>query len=327
MAPDPATTTSPPPALEVSEAQKSYASPAGPVRALDGLSFSVEDREWLGLLGPNGAGKSTLMAVVAGLLPLDHGDVRLFGQRPVEDSAARWVGYVPQEIALYPLLTTRQNLEAFGRLHGVPRTELDDRIDWALDWTGLEARAGDLARDLSGGMQRRLNIACGVLHGPRLILLDEPTVGVDPQGRQRIWEMLGSLRAAGASLVHSTHELHEIESVCDRVAILDHGRILAAGPVPALVEETLGGGAVLDLLLEESEGGVIDRAAAGAALGSGDLVLSGARVRGSVGDVARDLPVLLNDLRAAGFGVASLHLDRPGLEEVFTHLTGRELRE
>lgn len=323
MAPEPSS----PPALEVQEAKKSYPSQAGPVQALDGLSFVMEDREWLGLLGPNGAGKSTLMAVVAGLLPLDFGVVRLFGERPGADPAARWVGYVPQEIALYPLLTTRQNLEAFARLHGVPRAELPQRVAWALDWTGLSARAGDLARDLSGGMQRRLNIACGVLHGPRLILLDEPTVGVDPQGRQRIWEMLGSLRAEGASLVHSTHELHEIESVCDRVAILDHGRILASGPVSSLVEETLGGGAVLDLLLEGADGGAVDPGAAAAALGSGSLVLSGTRVRGPVADVARELPILLNELRAARLGVASLHIDRPGLEKVFTHLTGRELRE
>lgn len=297
------------------------------MQALDGLSFSVAEREWVGLLGPNGAGKSTLIGVVAGLLPLDSGRVELFGVSPGADQTARWVGYVPQEIALYPLLTTRENLEVFGRLHGVEPVDLLQRVSWALEWTGLSPRAGDLVRDLSGGMQRRLNIACGVLHRPRLILLDEPTVGVDPQGRQRIWEMLAALRAEGASLVHSTHELHEIESVCDRVSILDHGQILASGTVPDLVDTTLGSGAALDLLLDRPADAPSARADLATVIDAAGLEVLGPRIRGPVADVARDLPEILGALRRGGFEVTRLRVDRPGLEEVFTHLTGRELRE
>ena len=179
--------------LEVRELTKQF----GDVRALDGLSFSLETGEWAALLGPNGAGKTTLMRCVAGLCTPDSGEVELRAQA----GAVSGLGIVPQEIALYPKLSARENLEIFGRINGLWRGELRRQVDWALEWTRLETRADDLVGTFSGGMQRRLNIACGVLHGPELVLLDEPTVGVDPQARGLIWEMLAGLQSRGTTLL------------------------------------------------------------------------------------------------------------------------------
>ncbi len=293
-------------ALEVNHARKHY----GSTRALDGLSMVVGEGQWVGLLGPNGAGKSTLMGAIAGLLELDSGGIEIFG-RANRDGGE--IGYVPQEIALYPLLTTTENLRAFGRLHGVKCRDLRDRIDWALEWTGLEARTHTRTAELSGGMQRRLNIACGVLHNPRLVLLDEPTVGVDPQGRQRIWAMLEELRTSGTALVHSTHELHEMEAVCDRVLIVDRGRVLAEGTVTDLVRQTFGGHAHLELTLDRSAAGL---------LASNGYQVAGNRLEGTLSDIASELPAVLAKVQRAGLGVHDVHVEHPGLEAVFNHLTG-----
>ena len=308
----------PEPALRITAARKRY----GRVEALAGLSLRLEEGEWVGLLGPNGAGKSTLMRVIAGLLPLDEGQLEMFGGSVTDSgfgaTSAADVGFVPQEIALYPLLTCEQNLRAFGRLHGLRRSELGERVHWALSWTGLAARARDRVGTLSGGMQRRLNIACGVLHQPRLVLLDEPSVGVDPQGRQRIWEMLAELRQSGATLIHSSHELDQIEALCDRMLIMDHGQIIAAGTVDELITDALGERSVLHL---ECDGPTADVAM------SNGFRAAGSTVVGPLHDVAAELPTLLDEVRRAGLDVRKLHVERPSLEAVFTHLTGRELRE
>jgi len=306
--------------LEVEGAIKSY----GATRALDGLGLRLEEGEWVALLGPNGAGKTTLLGAVAGLVALDDGTVEVLGERldPRRPRAHEALGLVPQELALYGALTARENLAAFGRLHGVRGRELRRRIGWALGWTRLADRADEPVERFSGGMKRRLNVACGVLHRPRVVLLDEPTVGVDPQSRHRIREMLEELRRAGSTLLQSTHQLGEIESICDRVLIVDHGRILADGTVEELVERTLGS--------DRSVRVVLDRPAADLAtdlaLGNGFRV-SGAEVTGTVHDVAGELEALLGAVRAAGLRLRDLRVTAPGLEEVFTHLTGRELRE
>jgi ABC-2 type transport system ATP-binding protein len=291
------------------------------IQALDGLSLELGVAEWIGLLGPNGAGKTTLMHAIAGLVKVDEGSFELLGEAtdPTRSRRARrLLGLVPQEVALYPQLTARENLETFGILHGVDQVDLPGRIGWALDWTGVGTRAREPVDRLSGGMRRRLNIACAVLHEPRVVLLDEPTVGVDPQGRERIWEMLQELRSKGASLIHSSHQLHEIESTCDRVLIMDRGRILAEGRLDQLIA----GASSLErsLRVRFSEPPTRLQLAS-------HFRVQGTSIHGGVRDLAEELPWLLQASRDAGLEVLDIHLEAPSLEDVFTHVTGRELRD
>ena len=300
--------------LAVRDAQKSY----GAVQALRGVSLELRQGELLGLLGPNGAGKTTLVRALAGRLKLDGGAIELVG-RPLAGAGGREpLGVVPQEIALYPLLTARENLEAFGSLNGVPRAELRSRVEWALEWTGLADRAKASIKTFSGGMKRRLNIACGILHHPRVILLDEPTVGVDPQSRERIHEMLGGLRAEGASLLLTTHQLEEAEGRCDRIVIIDHGHVIASGRFEELVASTIGTHRQVTLRLDRVPPGPIP----GFDGGSEDATL-----RARVGDVGAELPALLRSVEAEGCRVEDIEVRSPSLQAVFIHLTGRELRE
>ena len=211
-------------------------------RALDGVTLSLGEGEVLGLLGPNGAGKSTLVRTIMGRVRPDSGEVRIFGKSaPAGDSASRTqVGVVPQEIALYPNLSSLENLTVFGRYLGLKGAALDDAIARALTWSALSDRAGEAIKNFSGGMKRRLNMAAGVLHRPKVLLLDEPTVGVDPQSRERIYQMIEGLKADGTSLVYTTHYMEEAERLCNRVAIIDHGKIIAAGTKDELVRATVG---------------------------------------------------------------------------------------
>ena len=318
----PAATT--PPALAIRDAARAF----GGTRALDGASFELRPRELLALLGPNGAGKTTLVRAIAGRVRLDRGAIELFGKpldvgapgRPPRDDGARTVlGVVPQELAVYPLLTPRENLEAFAKLQGVPNAEIRARVDWALEWTGLAERARDLVKTFSGGMKRRLNIACGVLHRPRVILLDEPTVGVDPQSRARIGEMLEALRAEGASILLTTHQLDEAEAASDRVVILDHGRVIADGTVPELVDRALGKRRTVAFTLAEP--------LASPPAGFFEIADDPRRFRVEVSDLAADLPARIEKLQSSGARVEDLHVERRGLHEVFLTLTGKELRE
>jgi ABC-2 type transport system ATP-binding protein len=290
------------PILEIRAARRSF----GATRALDCVDLDLRRGEWLALLGPNGAGKTTLIRAIAGRVRLDAGEVTILGERavPERSTVRRRLGVVPQEIALYPLLTARENLEIFAALHGVRGAERRERVRWALEWTGLGDRSREPIKRFSGGMKRRLNIACGVLHQPEIVLLDEPTVGVDPQSRQRIWEMLGSLRSAGASLLLTTHQLDEAQQVADRIAILDHGRVVASGTFDDLLRATVG----------------VRRQVR--------VMLAGGRVvRDSVESVAIELPPLLARVAADGAAIEDVSVDAPTLQSVFIHLTGRELRE
>ncbi len=292
------------PVLEVQQASKRF----GVATALAGVDLTVARGEWLGLLGPNGAGKTTLIRAIAGRIRLDAGRVTLRGR----------VGLVPQETAIYPFLTARENLEIFGALHGLRGETLRERVAWALAWTGLADRTAERTEAFSGGMKRRLNLACGVLHRPALILLDEPTVGVDPQSRARIFAMLAELRADGAAFVHTTHQLGEAEDVCTRVVIIDHGLAVATGTPAALIEQTLGTG--LDAVV------TLDREPSPPSLPAGARV-DGRHIRLGLADVPDGLPALLGALRQAGYGVEDVHVVRPDLAAVFLRLTGRELRE
>ena len=304
--------------LTVSGARKRY----GSVQALDGASFELRTGELLALLGPNGAGKTTLIRAMSGRVRLDGGEIRVFDQPVAAGRTPRVLGIVPQELAVYSLLTARENLEGFGRLHGLAGAELSKQVDWALERTGLADRASEPVKQFSGGMRRRLNIACGILHHPRIVLLDEPTVGVDPQSRDRIYVTLAELAAEGVSLLLTTHHLEEAEARCSRTVIIDHGRVIASGTLPELVDQTVGRHRLVTLRLN-------------APLATDQIPrlrveidpADARQVRARMTDVATDLPPLLDGIRAAGGAVDDVEVRGPSLQAVFIHLTGRELRE
>lgn len=293
--------------LKVHEAWLSYAQ----VPALQGVSFELREGELMGLLGPNGAGKSSLVRCIGGRQLLSSGWVEFDGGREA-------IGTVPQEIALYQDLTVTQNLKAFGRLHGVRGRELRDQIAAALEWSGLHEKRRSLVATLSGGMQRRLNIACSVLHRPSILLLDEPTVGVDPQSRERIYEMLEELLDGGTSILLTTHHLDEAQHRCDRIAIIDKGQIVDQGTFEDLVDRTIGDRQQVFVRFTQPAVEVPDPLT----LGEG-----GFEAWGTIGDVTRELPRLLGRINMQKSQVDSVSLVQPTLHSVFLHLTGRELRE
>ena len=309
--------------LTITNARKAF----GPVIALDGASLDLRKGELLALLGPNGAGKTTLIRAITGRVRLDAGEIRLFDRQLDGRETPPELGIVPQEIALYPNLTARENLDAFGRLNGLSGADLTRQIDWALNTAGLADRASESVKRFSGGMRRRLNIACGVLHHPKIVLLDEPTVGVDPQSRDRIYDMLAELAAAGVSLLLTTHHLEEAEARCARTVIIDHGKVIAAGTLSELVDQTIGRYRLVTLQLDAPLGAEAASQVAAVAGGASSDAADGRVVRTRMHDVAAELPPLLECVRAAGRSVDDVEVRGPSLQAVFIHLTGRELRE
>ena len=304
--------------LEVRDVTKAFGSRS----ALDGLTLTIPPGEIFGLLGPNGAGKTTLVRGVAGRVLPDAGTVLLFGLSPSDARARALRGWVPQEIALYPLLSPRENLWTFGRYQGLSGDGLESAIERNLEWIGLSDRANERTDRLSGGMKRRLNIAAGTIHGPKLLLLDEPTVGVDPQSRERIYAMIGELRSQGVSLLYTTHYMEEAERLCDRIAIIDHGKIIASGTKDELVRQTLGAAQTVAI---ESETTIPDSVRD--ALKRFGAAVDGTRVRGLVEDPAVQIREILQVFHDEGVRIRDLTLTSATLEQVFLHLTGRELRE
>jgi|SRR5215212_1564807 len=306
------------PALQVRAVEKSF----GSRKALDGMELSVAPGELLGIVGPNGAGKSTLVHSIAGRIRPEAGEIRVYGHAPGSPGATALVGFVPQELALYPLLTARENLAAFARYQRIGGEELKRVVDDALTWTALRDRAGDRASKLSGGMKRRLNMAAGILHGPKLLLLDEPTVGVDPQSRERIYAMIGELRERGMSLVYTSHYMEEVERLCDRIVIVDRGRVIAEGTRDDLVREHVGHAQELSITTDRyMEPALRAR-----------LAPFGANMNGTVAKIritsaADQIADILSIYRGENAHVTDLALTSPGLEAVFLALTGRELRE
>jgi ABC-2 type transport system ATP-binding protein len=301
--------------LTVTGARKRF----GDVVALDGAALSLREGELLALLGPNGAGKTTLIRAISGRVQLDAGELHLFGQPLTGRKTPPELGIVPQELAIYPSLTARENLEAFGRLQGLSAGDVASQVQWALRATALEDRAGEPIKTFSGGMKRRLNIACGVIHRPRVVLLDEPTVGVDPQSRERIYDMLSELQKEGVSLLLTTHHLEEAEARCSRTVIIDHGKVIAAGTMAELVDQTVGRHRIVTLRVD----GPLASAPPGVEISPEDP----RTLRAKVGNVARELPPLLLAIAATGREVEDVEVRGPSLQAVFIHLTGRELRE
>ena len=303
------------PALSVENIRKRF----GAVTAVDGVSLEIPSASCFALLGPNGAGKSTLIRSIMGCVHPDSGSIRVLGH-PVGSAAARAnLGWVPQELALYPLLTCRENLEAFGRYHGLRQPALDEAIAWCLDWAALSDRAGSPVKTLSGGMKRRLNMAAGLIHRPRLVLLDEPTVGVDPQSRNRIFEMVEELHAAGTTIIYTTHYMEEAERLCDTIAIIDHGHIIALGSSEALVQQAFGSKSSASMHFGSYAGD----------LGAWAIAHGGTSADSSVHwtiEKPSDIGPLLESATRDGLEILDVTLRRPNLESVFLHLTGKELR-
>ena len=308
--------------IQIEQLRKSY----GSLVAVDDISFEVRVGEIFGLLGPNGAGKTTTINMICGVLRPDNGRVLVDGKDIwLEPKAVkRNLGVVPQEIAVYEDLTARDNLNFWASLHGLTGRERKDRVNTALTRVGLSDRAGDKVKKFSGGMKRRLNLCMGLIHNPRVLLLDEPTVGIDPQARLTILEIIRTVAAAGTTVLYTTHYMDEAEDLCDRIAIIDHGKILTLGSLDELARIA-------------GEGEVIRVTGAFEGDGKRQLLESvkGLRVL-SVEDssavlavepegpgVAAILPRLLDE----ALGIEDLSIQRPSLQSVFIRLTGRELRD
>jgi ABC-2 type transport system ATP-binding protein len=298
----------------------------GDLVAVDGVGFHVDVGETYGLLGPNAAGKTTTISIIAGLLERDDGEVTVAGE-PMTTRAVRAkgaIGYVPQDLAIYPDLSGRENLVFFARLYGMSTSAAKRRTDEVLDVTGLADRAGDQTKKYSGGMKRRLNIGIGLLHKPKLLILDEPTVGVDPQSRNAILESVEGLSEQGMAVLYTTHYMEEAERLCDRVGIIDQGKLIAEGTRKELV--SLVGGH--DRVRLSATG---DLAKAAAAL-AGQSWAHEASVTDNgidlvVADARGNLPAILRDVAATGVTIRSVEVTEPDLEAVFLHLTGRALRD
>jgi len=290
--------------------------------AVDGVCFSIGARECYGLLGPNGAGKTTTISMLCGLLVADEGEVWIDGHAGGTIEAKAAVGYVPQDLALYPDLSAVENLTFFGQLYGLAGAPLRARISETLELVGLADRGKDRVGTYSGGMKRRANMAAGLLHRPKVLVLDEPTVGVDPQSRNAILETVGAL---GIAVLYTTHYMEEAAKLCDRIGIIDDGRLVAEGTASALIRAH-GGQDKVHLACDEADTAALAEAC---------------RTLGGVHDVHRVdgvleltadhgpavLPAVVAAAAASGVALRGVEVRSPNLEDVFLSLTGKELRD
>lgn len=288
--------------------------------ALNEISFEIPQGETFGLLGPNGAGKTTAISILCGLIPADSGTVSLAGQSdPGRPEVRKVLGLTPQSLALYDELSAQDNLTFFGKLHGLSGKTLSRRVNDCLEVARLSDRRKHRVRTFSGGMKRRLNLACALLHEPKILLLDEPTVGVDPQSRNLIFETIEQFKSEGATILYTTHYMEEAERLCDRVAIMDRGRLLDVDRVDALIDRH-GGKSRVTLELSDPS---VDEPALRTALADPALTLKSQTLR-----FQTDNPVeALGRLRDMGLGIHHLKIDQADLEDVFLDLTGRNLRD
>jgi len=308
--------------IEVESLHKKY----GDLVAVNDVSFTAQPGQIFGLLGPNGAGKSTTIGCISGLLEPTAGRIRVLGHDVVLQRRAsrEKLGVVPQELALYEDLSATENLRYWGSAYGLRGAELKERVQEVLVATGLLDRAAEPLKQFSGGMKRRLNLGCGIVHRPKVLLLDEPTVGVDPQSRVRLLDLVREQVSEGTCVLYTTHYMEEAETLCDRIAIIDHGKIIASGTLAEL-RGMVGESDILRF------GGRFDPDRAREALRRVDGVevvqADADALRLAVRNASRKLPDLFGALAAAGAEVRETTLTQPSLESLFIKLTGKELRE
>jgi ABC-2 type transport system ATP-binding protein len=312
------------PLIEITDLTKVYHGGQRP--ALDGLALAIRRGAFFGLLGPNGAGKSTLISILCGLLAPTRGSVRVLGT-DVQTDAARVksaIGLVPQDLALYPMLTARENLAFFGRMQGLFGARLRERVAACLAIARLEDLADTRVDTYSGGLKRRLNLVIGLIHEPQLLILDEPTVGIDPQSRNFIHESLRALHQAGMTILYTTHYMEEAENLCDDIAIIDHGRILAHGTVPELLRVHRAGTIVAHLDTDLPDP-VAQQLRALPQVRAGRFETRSFEIESDTPDAA--LTAVVETLRGARLPLVSLSLGAMNLEQVFLALTGTHLRD
>ena len=296
-------------AIAVRDIKKSF----GRNTAVDGVSFDVSRGEVFGLLGPNGAGKSTIINIMVGALRPDSGSVSILESGdPFRPSARRALGIAPQALAIYEELTAEENVGFFARLYDLTGARQKERIDWALDLAGLNDRRRDPVRTFSGGMKRRLNIACALTHEPKIVFLDEPTVGVDPQSRNYIFDSVERLQREGLTVVYTTHYMEEAQRLCNRVGVIDRGRMLALDSVDGLIDRYGGKSSITAVFEQPPPESPLP-----------DAELNGVNLRALSDSPMKDVARLAQ----SGLTLETLSVDRPDLESVFLHLTGRSLRD
>ena len=310
--------------LSADDLHKSY----GERAAVQGISFGIQRGEVFSLLGPNGAGKTTTISMLSCLLPPTKGDATIGGHsiRREPNAVKRLIGVVPQDIALYRVLSARENLLFWGQMYGLGGAELRRRVDEVLDLVGLRERAKDRIETYSGGMQRRINIAAGLLHRPQLVFMDEPTVGIDPQSRRNILDMILALNAQGMTVLYTTHYMEEAQELSSRIGIIDHGQLIALGTLAELTR-LVGEEDIVELHVgaENHPPELLG------ALNGVPGVSQASRENGTVRLLARDghaaLPELITLANRLGAPVDNVNIHEPNLEAVFLHLTGRALRD
>lgn len=304
--------------------QKSF----GEVQAVRGISFDIRRGEIFSLLGPNGAGKTTTISMLSCLLAPTGGDAFIDGHsiRTAPQQVKQVIGMIPQEIALYPTLSARENMLFWGQMYGMNGNDLQRRVDEVLETVGLADRAKDRIETYSGGMKRRINIGVGLLHRPKLVFMDEPTVGIDPQSRRNILDMVKELNQQGMTVLYTTHYMEEAQELSDRIGIIDHGQLIALGTQEELTR-MVGQGDVVELEVGElpAAPGLLEALQAIPGVQQVDATDGMVRLIAEDGNAA--LPEIIRQMNMAGARVTNLAVQEPNLEAVFLHLTGRALRD
>jgi ABC-2 type transport system ATP-binding protein len=298
----------------------------GDVTAVDNISFTIYEGEIYGLLGPNGAGKSTTINIMTGLLSMDKGSVEILEKDIKKDSleVKKNIGIVPQDLAIYEDLTAYENVKFFASLYGIKRGELKKRVMEALEFVGLTDRAKNYASEFSGGMKRRLNIACAIAHRPKLIIMDEPTVGIDPQSRNHILQSVKTLNSMGCTIVYTSHYMEEVEEICSRIGIIDHGKLIAEGTkdeLKSIITDRNSVDITLDSILEVSEEEIKKIP------GVLDIEVDENTVTVNTLKEVNNLDKLILYFTTKGIGIRNVESKIPNLETVFLTLTGRKLRD